>query len=152
MDNADFNIKTINDEKPTSFAFTNNNFELQGLSVDQDAAKPLKVKSLALAIRNYENFIKDSSYNVKFDSILFREDKIYLSRFIFNKLDNGKIINTFSIPQFRLDGLSWDDLVFKRQLKANAATLYQPSINYKVSVKKTKGGKIFSPSLETLDK
>ncbi|MGB5029729.1 MAG: hypothetical protein WBO38_14600 [Chitinophagaceae bacterium] len=137
VDNADFNIKTINDEKPTSFAFTNNNFELQGLSVDQDAAKPLKVKSLALAIRNYENFIKDSSYNVKFDSILFREDKIYLSHFIFNKLDNGKIINTFSIPQFRLDGLSWDDLVFKRQLKANAATLYQPSINYKVSVKKT---------------
>lgn len=138
VNNADFNIKTIKDGKPTSFAFTNNNFELQGLSIDQDAPRPLKVQNFALAIRNYENFIKDSTYTARFDSILSREDKIYLSHFLFNKLDNGKIINTFSVPQFELNGLSWDDLVFKRQLKATSATLYQPEINYTVNRDKIK--------------
>lgn len=138
VNNADFNIKTIKDGRPTSFSFTNNNFEMQGLSIDQDAPNPLKVKSFALAIRNYENFIRDSTYNAKFDSILFRDDRIYLSHFVFNKTNNGKIINTFRVPQFELNGLSWDDLVFKRQLKANAATLYQPAINYTVNKDKAK--------------
>ena len=70
VNNADFNIKTIRNGNPSTFTFSNNNFEMQGLSIDQDAAKPLKVKNFAMAIRNYENFIKDSTYSIKFDSIL----------------------------------------------------------------------------------
>ena len=108
VSNADFNIKTIKDGQPTSFTFSKNSFEMQGLTIDQEAAKPLKIKSFAMAIRNYENFIKDSSYSIQFDSVLFRDDRITLSNFIFHKLDNGKILNTFSIPQFNLIGLSWD--------------------------------------------
>ena len=115
---------------PSSFAFSNNNFEMQGLSVDQDAAKPITVKSFAMAIRNYENFIKDSSYSVKFDSVLFKDDHITLSNFLFNKLDHGKILNTFSVPEFRLRGLSWDDLVFERKLKAEQAIMFNPHINF----------------------
>lgn len=137
VSNADFNIKTIKNGVPSSYTFSNNNFEMQGLSVVQDAPKPLKVKSFAMAIRNYENFIKDSSYSVKFDSVLFKDDHITLSNFLFNKLDHGKILNTFSIPQFTLRGLSWDDLVFERQLKAEQAIMLNPHINYTATVKQT---------------
>ncbi|HRF17895.1 MAG TPA: hypothetical protein PK977_06995, partial [Chitinophagaceae bacterium] len=84
-----------------------------GLSINKNAEKPLKVKSFTMAIRNYENFIKDSTYSIQFDSILFRNDKLTLSKFVFNKLNDGKVSNTFSIPQFNLSGLSWDDLVFE---------------------------------------
>ncbi len=136
VNNAGFNIKTKIDDKPTSFAFSNNNFELQGLSVEQNSTNPIHVKSFALAIRNYENFIRDSAYNARFDSILFKEDRIYLGHFVFDKLDKGKVISSFSIPRFELKGLSWDELVFRRQLKAGSATLYHPAINYTVEAKR----------------
>lgn len=130
VNNADFNIKTVKNGVPSSFVFSNNNFEMQGLTVIQNAARPLTVKSFAMAIRNYENFIKDSSYSVKFDSVLFKDDRITLSNFLFNKLDNGKILNTFSVPQFNLIGLSWDDLVFEKKLKAEQALMFNPHISY----------------------
>lgn len=141
--NADFNILTIKDGIPNSFVFSNNNFEMDGLSINKNAEKPLKVKSFTMAIRNYENFIKDSTYSIQFDSILFRNDKLTLSRFVFNKLNNGKVLNTFSIPQFNLSGLSWDDLVFERTFKADAATMYKPYIRYAVFPERKKRKNIF---------
>jgi len=138
VENANFNIKTTKDGKPSSFTFSKNNFEMQGLSVDQQATKPVTVKSFAMAIRNYENFIKDSSYSVKFDSVIFKDDRITLSNFLFNKLNNGKIINTFSVPRFSLEGLSWDYLVFEKRLKARQAVMYQPHISFTASGRQKK--------------
>ncbi len=139
--NADFNIQTVKEGVPSSFMFSNNNFEMQGLSIQQDAPKAVTVKSFAMAIRNYENFIKDSSYSVQFDSVLFKDDRITLSNFHFNKLNNGKILNTFSVPQFNLVGLSWDDLVFENKLKANQALMFNPYISYTASPGLQKKGK-----------
>jgi len=141
VSNADFNINILKNDKPTSFVFSQNNFEMQGLTVNQRAAKPVTVNNFAMAIRNYENFIKDSTYSVQFDSVLFRDDHIYLSNFQFNKLINGKTINSFVIPQFYLSGLSWDDLVFERKLKANQATMYFPTIKYSALTNRSKKGK-----------
>ncbi len=136
VNNASFDIATTRNGNPNSFTSHGNNFEMQGLSVNQDAEKPIKVQGFVMAIRNYENFIKDSIYRVQFDSVLFRNDRIYLSNFLFNKFDSrGGIINTFSIPQFYLGGLNWDDLVFDKKLKAERATLYDPYIDYTVSEK-----------------
>ena len=139
--NADFHIKTNFDQRPASFEFTQNNFELQGLKVSQHDPRPLTVKSVALAIRNYENFIRDSTYKLKFDSIVIRESRVYLDRFEFEKRSAGKITNSFSIPRFELSGLSWDDLVFNQQLKAKEATLYHPSINYTAATAVSTKGK-----------
>ncbi|HMU47043.1 MAG TPA: hypothetical protein PKC72_11785 [Chitinophagaceae bacterium] len=136
--NASFDIETVKNDIPNSFTSDKNDFEMQGLSINQKAEKPVTVKGFVMAIRNYENFIKDSSYRVQFDSVVFREDKIYLSNFLFNKLDNGRVINTFSIPQFYLGGLSWDELVFNNKLSADQATLFNPQITYYVSNKTKK--------------
>ena len=140
VSNADFNINTVKNGVPTSYSFTRNNFDMEGLSIRQDAKTPIKVRSFTMAIRNYENFIRDSSYSVQFDSVLFRDDRIHLSNFVFHKLDRGRIINTFNIPQFYLGGLSWDALVFERKLKADQATLFHPWIDYTVSDKLGKRG------------
>ncbi len=130
VSNADFNINTIKNGVPSSFTFSNNNFQMTGMEIDEDAPKPIKVKSFAMAIRNYENFIKDSSYSINFDSVLFKDDHITLSNFVFNNLENGKTVNSFSIPQFNLLGLSWEDLVFERKLKAEQAIMFYPYISY----------------------
>lgn len=140
VSNADFNIETVKDGIPNSFTFSNNNFEMQGLRIDQEAEKPLKVDRFAMAIRNYENFIKDSSYSIKFDSVIFKDDRISLSNFLFEKLNNGRAINSFSIPQFYLAGLSWDDLVFERKLRADQATMFYPTIIYTINQAKRKPG------------
>jgi hypothetical protein len=132
VNNASVNINTERNGNPSSFTSDHNNFEVQGLSVDEGAAQPLKIKSFAMAIRNYENFLKDSSYSMQFDSILFNNDRIFLSNFKLRQLNLGKISNNFSMPQFQLKGLSWDDLVFNRLLKAQGVTLYHPLINYTI--------------------
>ena len=142
VSNADFNIKTIKEGVPNTYKFSNNNFEMQGLRIDQDAPKPLKVKNFAMAIRNYENFIKDSSYSIKFDSVLIKDDHITLSNFLFNKMEQGKILNTFLVPQFTLRGLFWDELVLDRKLRARQAIMSNPNITYSVRNKnKSKPGK-----------
>ena len=142
VNNADFNIKTIKEGVPNTFRFSNNNFEMQGLRIDQNAPKPLKVKNFAMAIRNYENFIKDSSYSIKFDSVLIKDDHITLSNFIFNTLDQGKNLNTFLVPQFTLRGLFWDELVLERKLRAKQAIMSNPDISYSVQNKQiNKSGK-----------
>jgi hypothetical protein len=70
VSNASFDISTVKNGHPNSFTSDGNNFEMNGLAINQDAPKLIHVKSFAMAIRNYENFIKDSSYSVRFDIIL----------------------------------------------------------------------------------
>jgi hypothetical protein len=154
VNNASVNINTERNGKPSSFTSDHNNFEMQGFSVDEGAAQPVKIKSFAMAIRNYENFLRDSSYSMQFDSILFNNNRIFLSNFKLRQLNMGKISNSFSMPQFQLKGLSWDDLVFNRLLKAQEVTLYRPLIDYTIienKYQKNKRRGIFS-TLASIDK
>jgi hypothetical protein len=103
-----------------------NNFEVQGLSVDEGAAQPLKNKKLCDGDPQLTKiFLEDSSYSMQFDSILFNNDRIFLSNFKLRQIKLRKSFPiVFSMPQFQLKGLSWDDLVFNRLLKAQEVTLY----------------------------
>ncbi len=141
VNNAAFDITTFREGRPSSFHSNENNFEMRGLAINQGAAKPVSVDSFAMAIRNYENFIKDSSYRVQFDSVLFRDNRIYLSNFLYNRLENGRVIHSFNIPRFYLGGLSWDALVFDRKLIADQATLFNPTIKYTDMDLKNRKGK-----------
>jgi hypothetical protein len=105
---------------------------MQGLRIEKDSPKPVSVKSFAMAIRNSENFLKDSTYIMQFDSILFINNSVYLSNFSFRQVQDDIVVNSLRMPQFELKGLSWDDLVFERKLTADKAKLYSPVINYSV--------------------
>lgn len=132
VQNADINITAIKNKVPSSFSFTQNNFEMQGLSINKKAQNPIQVEQFAMAIRNYENFIRDSAYSVRFDSILFSNKQIILSNFFFQDNQKGRTANRLNIPYFKLEGLSWDELVFEKKLKARQAILMNPSINYSI--------------------
>ncbi len=132
VENAAFDINTMRAGKPSSFTSDNNNFELQGLQIQKNGTKPLTVEKFVMAIRNYENFLRDSSYSIQFDSILINDNRISLSNFRYQELENNKVVNNLSMPQFELQGLSWDELVFDQQLKAKKVTLYRPVINYTI--------------------
>ena len=136
VENGSFDINTIREDRPSSFTSDHNNFELQGLAINKKAPRPLMVDKFVMAIRNYENFLRDSSYAIQFDSILINNNRISLSNFTYKELQNNKTINSLSMPQFELQGLSWDNLVFDQQLKAEKVTLYRPVINYSVAMNK----------------
>ena len=132
VNNGSFDITTMREGRPSSFTSDHNNFEMQGLSIEKNAPRHVSVKSFAMAIRNYENFLRDSTYVMEFDSILFINNSVYLSNFAFRQMNGDVVVNSFSMPQFELRGLSWDDLVFEGNLAADRATLYRPIINYSV--------------------
>lgn len=132
VENGSFDINTMREGRLSSFTSDHNNFELQGLEIKKDGPKPLTVEKFVMAIRNYENFLRDSSYSIQFDSVHFYNNRISLSNFVYQELQNNKPTNSLRMPQFELQGLSWDDLVFQQKLKAKAVTLYRPVIDYRI--------------------
>lgn len=130
VENGAFDINTMREGRPSSFTSDHNNFSLQGLRIRKNAPRPLIVDRFAMAIRNYENFIRDSAFSIQFDSILINNNRISLSSFAYNDLRDNKPNNKVSMRQLELYGLSWDDLIFQQQLKAERVTLYRPVIDY----------------------
>lgn len=149
--NAGLDITTYQGENPSSFTSKHNNFEMTGLSIDQTKAQPVSLESFDMAIRNYENFLKDSSYFFRFDSILLRENRILLSNFSVNT-ERFKDTRNIKVRQFALSGLSWGELLFNRKIIARQATLFNPDINYvQPDIAKSKNNKAIISSLESIN-
>jgi len=145
--NADLNLTTYNDDRPSTFTSRNNNFEMEELVINHSLPQPVSLKSFSTAIRNYENFIKDSSFFLRFDSILLQEKQVLLSNFSINS-EPYKDTRNIRVRRFALSGLSWEDLLFKRKVKARQATLYDPFIDYVQPELKRKSSKSLLASLE----
>lgn len=143
VQNASFDINTLREGRPSSFTSDHNNFELQGLRIQENATRPLTVERFAMAIRNYENFLRDSAYAIQFDSVHINNDRINLDNFSYKELKNNKVVNSLIMPQFELKGLSWDDLIFDQQLNAERVSLYRPVINYNVGTKGNRTQNVF---------
>lgn len=133
VENGSFDINTMRKGRPSSFVSDHNNFEMQGLRINQKAIRPITVDRFAMAIRNYENFVRDSAFSIQFDSILLNNNRISLGNFAYKEYKNGNTTNRVAMPQFELYGLSWDDLVFGKRLTAEQVVLYKPVINYDLS-------------------
>src|SRR6185503_336700 len=120
--NATIDITTTRNDKTTTFTSDKNNFEMRGLTIIQNSPQPVSLQSFDMAIRNYENFVKDSSYFLRFDSIQLRENRVFLSNFSINT-EPYKDKRNIQVRQFILSGLSWADLLFDRQIVAQQALL-----------------------------
>jgi len=127
--NADVSITTNRNDKSTSFTSEKNNFEMRGLRIDHSLSQPISLQSFDMAIRNYENFVKDSSYFLRFDSIRLRESRILLSNFSINT-EPYKDKRNIQVRQFILSELSWADLLFDQKVIARQALLIRPVIDY----------------------
>ena len=150
--NAGIDITTYRDGNPTSFSSDKNNFEMKGLSIDQNRPKPVLLEGFDMAIHNYENFVKDSSYFLRFDSIRLRENRVLLSNFSVNT-EPFKDSRNIKVEQFALSGLSWSELLFNRKIKAEQATLINPQIDYiQPEIANTKINKDFLSSLDVINK
>jgi hypothetical protein len=129
-------------------------FEMFGLSINSDSAKPVTVKRFDMLVRDYHLYDKDSATTYSFDSIHFLNNKIVLNNFTAISSGKGKSGSKrdFRIPYFELTGLDWYELVFNETMVAREAVLVNPVINYSRSAgkKQKKKGNLFR-SLQTLD-
>jgi len=127
--NAEVSITTNRNDKSTSFTSEKNNFEMTGLRIDHSLPQPISLESFDMAIRNYENFVKDSSYFLRFDSIRLRESRVLLSNFSINT-EPYKDKRNIQVRHFILSELSWADLLFDQKVIARQALLIHPVIDY----------------------
>ena len=127
--NATVSITTNRNDKSTSFTSEKNNFEMRGLTIDHSLPQPVSLESFDMAIRNYENFVKDSSFFLRFDSVRLRENRIFLNNFSINT-EPYKDKRNIQVQQFILSELSWADLLFDRRVIARQAILIRPVIDY----------------------
>jgi hypothetical protein len=133
VENGSFDINTMRAGRPSSFTSTDNNFSMEGLRIRDEGERPVSIRKFEMAIRNYENFIRDSAYAIQFDSILFNDNRVSLSNFEYRELENGRRYNQLRMRQLELYGLSWDELVFNQKLKAEQITLIRPDIRYNIA-------------------
>ena len=141
--NADIDIVTTRKDHSTTFTSQNDNIEITGLHISSDSADPLVVKSFAMAIRDYETLSRDSTLAFRFDSVKFNNNKVVLSNFTVKTQKGNRSLDadrSYSIPKLELSNLSWDELLFNRNIKASKAVLYYPVMNYK-RIKPREGGR-----------
>jgi hypothetical protein len=130
VSNAKLNISSNLDSiAVNSFSSDKNNFEMEGLLIDHSRPKPVSLNRFSMAIHNYMNYLQDSSYFLRFDSILLRQNKILLSNFSINTVAH-KDQRNIKVKQFGLSEVSWSDLLFNKKIVANEAILYSPEVNY----------------------
>lgn len=141
VENATINVNTIKKGKTNTFSSANNNFEVQGLAVRQDAERPVRVDKFLMTLHNYETQLQDGRYALAFDSIQFLDDAINLTRFSFKEFNKGKLVNNVQMPKFELHGLSWESLLYDNIFSARSASFMNPAIHYTIPPKKEKKAK-----------
>jgi len=152
IDNAAFVVNTLLNGVPNNFTSNNTVLNITGLSVNENNEQPINIRKLRLAVRNYKTFLKDSTMSIKFDSVLIGNNKISLSNFAYSRTTPEGKTNSISMPLFQLQGLSWNDLILKRQLNAEDVQLYSPKIDFHAPEKAKKNAQTIFETLAQVGK
>lgn len=131
--NADVAVTTTKNNAGNTFTTQGNSFELFHFAIDTKADKPVSIERFLMAIKNYEGYGKDSAYRFRFDSINFNNDRIQLNNFSITTHPGAHraVIRNYQVPLFELEGLSWQELIFNKHIKADQAILHQPVLHYR---------------------
>ena len=141
VDNAAIEIQTKSDSKISSYQIKRTDFSMHDVSIIDHPDSAIKVGSFDLGIIGYQAYDTDSSYLVKFDSIHFVNEKIFLSNF---KISPAKKIQTnefkdISMSSLAINNISWIDLLANRKIVANDIELINPELDLHLKSKKDNG-------------
>jgi hypothetical protein len=145
VQNADIDIKVKRGESFTTYTSKKSNFNLHQLLIVEDPKIPIQLERFDFAIRNYIGYSPDSTYAIRFDSILLVKNKVSLSNFSIaptgNNAPDWKEVKTRA---FQLEDITWQDLIYNNRIVAERAVLVQPEVEIRNPknpdrVKKKKG-------------
>ncbi|MDB5252607.1 MAG: hypothetical protein JWP27_1776 [Flaviaesturariibacter sp.] len=150
---AGIHINITGQKDRSLFNSNKDDFEMRGLRINGDSARPVVVQRFDMLVRDYHLYNEDSSAAYTFDSIHFVNNRIVLNRFTMRTQGTSRgIKKQISIPYFELTGLDWYALIFDQNLVAQEASLYNPVISFATegAVRKKRNTSLFT-SLHTLD-
>jgi hypothetical protein len=118
--NSNIDITTRDNGNFRSFNSKGNNVEAFNIDIDSARAKPIDIKQLSFAIKNYKSPSKDGMYNMLFDSVVYNDQSLSLLNFRLEPSEMNKRADKkyFSIANFELRQLSIADLITQKKLKA----------------------------------
>lgn len=152
---ASINILASRNDQAASISSKNDNIEMTDLRINSDSSHPFYLKTFSIAIRDYETINRDSTLAFRFDSIKFFNNKVVLSNFTVHTLHGKHPVyaeRNYSVPHFELENLSWDELLFNKNIKASKAVLYDPVMNYQRLKPRMNGQKLtLFKALGTID-
>jgi len=130
VDNAGIEIQTKSGNKISSYNIKRTDFSMQDVAVIDHPDSSIKVGSFDLGLVGYQAYDPDSNYQVKFDSIHFADDKIFLSHFT---ITPSKKIQSDDFKDIRMSSLainqiSWIDLLVNRKIVADEIALISPAL------------------------
>ncbi len=134
LTNADIHLDIKGKKSLSNFHSGKVNLEFTNLRINPDSAKIISMKNFNMLVKGYHLYNADSSCIYSFDSIRFADDKLLLNNFSMHTTSGKNKIRSYrdySTPFFELLGINWSELIFSQNLKASAAILHDPVINYR---------------------
>ena len=138
VDKAAIEIQTKSDSKISSYQIKRTDFSMHDVSVVDHPDSTIKVGSFDLGLIGYQAYDPDSSYLVKFDSIHFVNEEIFLSNFKISpvrKIQSNEF-KDISMSSLAINGISWIDLLANRKIVANDIELINPELDLRLSTNK----------------
>ena len=109
------------------------NFEIKNLRINPDSTQLVSMSDFDMMVKGYKLYNSDSTCVYSFDSIRFANDKLVLNNVsVYTTSGNNRIRNyrNYTMPHFELSGINWSELVFRQNLQATEAIMYNPTINF----------------------
>ena len=123
VQNADIDIRVKRGESFTTYTSRKSNFNLHQLLIVEDPDIPIQLDRFDFAIRNYIGYSPDSTYAIRFDSILLVKNKVSLSNFSIaptgNNSPDWKEVKTRA---FQLEDITWEDLIYDNRISTSGHT------------------------------
>ena len=139
VDNAAIEIQTMSDAKISNYKIERTDFSMHDVSVVDHPDSTIKVGSFDLGLIGYKAYDPDSNYLVKFDSIHFINDKVFLSNFKISPLKKiqKSEFKEISMSSLAINSISWIDLLANRKIVANDIELINPMLDLHLTSDKT---------------
>ena len=131
--NAKVDIQTKSDNNKTvSYTSQKTDFVIQDLVVIDDPKIPLNIGSLYFGLNAYTTYNSDSSYLLKFDSIIVRNRKISLTNFSITPTDKNNDVLTrkhLNMKSLQIEEFIWLELILNKKIVARNVILGGPNIS-----------------------
>ncbi len=128
MKNLSTRITAEKGGKSSVFTTNGDDIAIRNLKVNAADNEPFSIEQFELALRDYTSFTADSLYQLRFDSVKFINSYVVLSNLRINNYKSKNIQESYHIPQFKLEGLDWEDLLLNQHLNAQKASLFRPTL------------------------
>lgn len=114
----------------TSYSIRKTDFSMSDLTIIDRPDVPIGIGTFELGLKGYEAYSRDSSLQVRFDSVRFANAQVSLAHFTIRpmKVTSGAGFSEMGMEALNIRNISWIDLLAAKRIVAEEVELYRPFI------------------------